>query len=85
MLGSYTNLNEMKYKDHFIKTISHCLNPNINESMKYMQDEVNYGFKVNMPTFEGDGMSCSCIVSIFSAYPHANTVQSGQCLDRVAL
>ncbi|KAF2820880.1 cytochrome P450 [Ophiobolus disseminans] len=54
VLGDYTNLTEMKHNDHFIKAITHCLNPNINEFMKHIQDEVNYSFKVDMPKFEGD-------------------------------
>ncbi|KAF2798683.1 cytochrome P450 [Melanomma pulvis-pyrius CBS 109.77] len=53
VLGGYTNLNEMKFNDHFIKAISHCLNPNINEFMKYMQDELSFSFKVDIPDFEG--------------------------------
>jgi hypothetical protein len=56
VIGTYTNLNEMKTNDHFIKSITHCLNPNINEFMRYIQDEVNYSFKVDMPRFEGDSM-----------------------------
>ncbi|KAF2115523.1 cytochrome P450 [Lophiotrema nucula] len=53
VLGGYTNLNEMKFNDQFIKVISHHLNPNINEFMKYMQDELSFSIKVDTPNFEG--------------------------------
>ncbi|KAI9708934.1 MAG: hypothetical protein M1820_003628 [Bogoriella megaspora] len=53
VLGGYTNLDEMKSNDQFIKSISHCLNPNINEFMRYAQDELSYGLKVDMPDFKG--------------------------------
>lgn len=56
VLGSYTNLNDMKYNDLFIKVLTHCLNPNINEFIKYAQDEIKYSFEADMSNFEDDGM-----------------------------
>ena len=55
MLGAYTNLDEMKANYNFIKVISYYLNPYINEFIKYIQDELDYSFKVDIPIFEDDG------------------------------
>ncbi|KAF2001346.1 hypothetical protein P154DRAFT_433042, partial [Amniculicola lignicola CBS 123094] len=55
VLGGYTGLNEMNYNDHFLEVLSHSLNSNMNEFMKYVQDEVNFSFKKDFPEFEDNG------------------------------
>ena len=77
MLGAYTNLEEMKANHNFIKVISHYLNPNINEFMKYIQDELDYSFKVDMPAFEDDGKFQFCMMNPFTLFrTEANQIGS---------
>lgn len=72
-MGGYTNLNEMKINDQFIKVISHYLNPNINEFMKHAQEELNFSLNVDMPKFEGHGMFGLQIMNILHLFPRTDT------------
>jgi cytochrome P450 len=71
----------MKYNDHFIKAITHCLNPNLNEFMRHIQDEINYSFNVDMPNFESNGMFSSQTLSISRASLHANYTKEWTSVD----
>jgi hypothetical protein len=53
--------------------------------MKYIQDELDYSFKVDMPIFEDDGKFHSQVTTIVPL-SNTETVQSGsQCTSMVSL